>query len=560
MTGFRLRVINLSKSVIRVPYNWMTSCLKTSLRLVVFCICFVGATDAVSAPDVQWKTKFFNPKAAEGDVVLPLPCGGAMAFRRVKVESTGPLSDVRVDLGASDDLWGYSENTIANHIAGSFSTDSSSARYFLIGKYEVSQLQYKAVVEKDCPKPSMKLRLPQNRVGWFDAVSFADKLSQWLLKNAPDKLPSEQDEPGFVRLPTETEWEYAARGGSAVSIADFRERTFPMPDGMGRYVWFAGTRSANGKMQLTGLLSPNPLGLHDMLGNVDEIVWDSFRLNRLDRLHGQVGGFMVRGGNYFTSDQDIRTSQREEVPYFDSAGSRRSKTTGFRVAISAPVVVSRKRLKEIQDAWATLGNEQASAAETTATGGLSETVIDDPVKELAILSESATDKDMKARLQRLGSIMRATLDARNRQRNAAARASLRMGGIICQQVSLDGKVVSFKKRSYERRCSEATEADMIDMKETTEQCEKRKKRLDREESNYQRNIGVYADSIVEVARNYDGDVLMEQNKLLLAELANSEGGRRLGEFVKVYSSQATAYTESWLVKRRLWAEDCSKVF
>ncbi len=557
MCGQHMRAMELGVRVIDEGYGQTMNSLVIFLRMALVFICFASVTDAVAAPDVQWNIKFFNPKVADDDVILPLPCGGAMAFRRVTVESTGALSDVRVDLGAGEDLWAYSENTLAHHIAGSFSSDASSMRYFLIGKYEISQLQYKAVVENDCPKPSMMLRLPQNRVGWFDAVSFADKLSQWLLKHAPDQLPMEQDEPGFVRLPTETEWEYAARGGSRVSIADFRERTFPMPEGMDRYVWFSGTRSANGKMQLTGLLSPNPLGLHDMLGNVDEIVWDAFRLNRLNRLHGQVGGFTVRGGNYFTSDQDIRTSQREEVPYFDSAGPRRSKTTGFRVAISAPVVVSRERLKEIQGAWSALGSEGDSAAETTATGGLSEIVNDDPVKELAALSESATNSSMKARLQHLSSVMRATLEAHSRQRDAAARASLRMGGVICQQVGQDGKVVSIKRRLYNKFCSVANDADKVYSKE---ECEKRKGRLDKEEVQFQRNVGVYADSIIEVARNYDGDVLMGQNKLLLVELANSEGGKRLGEFVKVYSSQATTYTENWLVKRDAWSEGCRKAF
>ncbi|MCB1859571.1 MAG: SUMF1/EgtB/PvdO family nonheme iron enzyme [Gammaproteobacteria bacterium] len=517
----------------------------------------MSTTAAVSAPDVQWKIKFFNPKPMEGDVILPLPCGGAMTFRRINVESTGPLSDVRIDLGSSDDLWGYSENTLAHYIAGSFAADKAPTRYFLIGKYEVSQLQYKAVVENDCPKPSMKLRLPQNRVGWFDAVSFADKLSQWLLKNAPDKLPREQDELGFVRLPTETEWEYVARGGDAVSIADFRETTFPMPDGMERYVWFAGTRSANGKMQLTGLLMPNPLGVHDILGNVDEIVWDAFRLNRLDRLHGQIGGFTVRGGNYFTSEQDIRTSQREEVPYFDSAGPRRSKTTGFRVAVSAPVVVSKERLTEIKDGWVALGNEQAPSNGASLTAKLSESVNDDPVAELATLSEFATDENMRARLQRLGSIMRATLDARNRQRDAAARSGLRMGGVICQQVGQDGKVVTVMSRLYKQLCSIGSEADRLYSKE---QCEKRKQRLDEEEGRYLRNVGVYADSIIEVARNYDGEVLAEQKKLLLAKLENSEGGRRLGEFVKVYSLHAEKYAENWLVKRDAWSEGCREAF
>ena len=108
-----------------------------------------------------------------------------------------------------------------------------------------------------------------------------------------------------MRLPTEDEWEYAARGGAAVADADFAEPRFPMPEGMARYVWFAGTQSANGKPQLTGLLKPNPLGLFDILGNLDEIAFAPFHLNKLGRAHGAAGGFVVRGGNYLTAEADI---------------------------------------------------------------------------------------------------------------------------------------------------------------------------------------------------------------------------------------------------------------
>ena len=55
-------------------------------------------------------------------------------------------------------------------------------------------------------KPVKKLRLPQNQVNWYDAVKFTHDWSIWLLKNAADELPTEDGEPGFVRLPTDTEW------------------------------------------------------------------------------------------------------------------------------------------------------------------------------------------------------------------------------------------------------------------------------------------------------------------------------------------------------------------
>ena len=73
---------------------------KLLARALLAIACLVPAV-ATAAATVTWKEKFFNPKPLDDDVILPLPCGGAMAFRRVDIESTGPLADQRVDLGSS---------------------------------------------------------------------------------------------------------------------------------------------------------------------------------------------------------------------------------------------------------------------------------------------------------------------------------------------------------------------------------------------------------------------------------------------------------------------------
>ena len=315
----------------------------------------------------------YNPKPAADDVVLPMPCGASMAFRRVMIPSEGPLGDRLVFIGATDATYGYAESLRPEHIAGSFGGDGKE-RWYLLGKYEVSQGQYQAL-SGSCPAPSADLALPQTDVGWIDAINFADRYSLWLRHNAADKLPKEDGEAGLR----------PAADGGRVGVrrarrhqpsptSAFRERTFPMPDGMAAYVWFAGSASANNKVQRIGLLKPNPLGLHDMLGNVDEIVLDPFRLNKLDRLHGQAGGFVVRGGNFTTAEEDIRSAYRHEIPFYRGNEPRRAKTTGFRVALVAPVITSRARLQAIEEAWAAArqrsegGGREAGSAEGTGAG------------------------------------------------------------------------------------------------------------------------------------------------------------------------------------------------
>jgi len=138
---------------------------------------------------------------------------------------------------------------------------------FQIGRYEVSQEFYLAVMgvnpsynrnrrpNEDC------FKCPVEYVTWFDAVEFCTKLSEMTGRS--------------FRLPTEAEWEFAARGG----IEQTRRTFYSGSDTLGVVGWYRGNSGVGGfgtQTREVGLLRPNALGIYDMTGNVIEWCSDWF--------------------------------------------------------------------------------------------------------------------------------------------------------------------------------------------------------------------------------------------------------------------------------------------
>jgi len=119
---------------------------------------------------------------------------------------------------------------------------------FSIGRYEVSQEEWEAVMGSN-PSKFKGSKLPVEQVTWNDCQTFIHKLNQ---------LTGKQ-----FRLPTEAEWEYAARGGN-------KSRGYKYAGGndLGSVAWYNG--NSGGKTHDGGQKQPNELGLYDMVGNVWE--------------------------------------------------------------------------------------------------------------------------------------------------------------------------------------------------------------------------------------------------------------------------------------------------
>ena len=355
----------------------------------------------------SWNPAFYNPHPAADDLVLPMPCGGAMVFRPVVVPTgTGALDDRGMLLGQADTELGYSEFTRGAYLAAPFGAPGS--KRFYMAKYDVTRDQFAAMRQPQCPTPGPAGRIAQNAVSWPAAVDFSARYSVWLLSNAREKLPVRGQSAGFVRLPTEDEWEYAARGGSKVSEEDFLGLTWPMPEGIERYA-LAGTRLTAGKPQQVGLLLPNPLGLYDMLGNVSQMMLTPYRLNRVGRLHGQAGGITLRGGSYASPPASLHTAMRDEMPPYDAADNTptRLATVGFRLVLSATTADG-------------LADVEADRAAFEAASGTRSQAADDPRRLIALLRDQALDPAIRSGLDRVS----ATLVSAQRDRDDQAKAAL----------------------------------------------------------------------------------------------------------------------------------------
>jgi formylglycine-generating enzyme required for sulfatase activity len=129
---------------------------------------------------------------------------------------------------------------------------------FLIGKYEVTQAQWEAVMGTAISQQSkVGPNYPVHNVTWYEAQAFCDTLSARTGK--------------AYRLPTEEEWEYAARGGNSSE-----SYVYSGGDSIGRVAWHNG--NAGSSVHMVGGKSKNELGIHDMSGNVFEwcsSVWRS---------------------------------------------------------------------------------------------------------------------------------------------------------------------------------------------------------------------------------------------------------------------------------------------
>ena len=185
---------------------------------------------------------------------------------------------------------------------------------FYIGKHEVTQALWRSVMGSDPPELNFKGcdQCPAERVSWEDVQDFLQKIN---VQN-----PGRQ-----YRLPTEAEWEYAARGGQ-----QNKGYTYSGSNTLDEVGWYSS--NAGGKTHAVGGRKANELGLFDMSGNVLEWCGDWYGTYpagaQTNPVGSTTGSYRVyRGGSWGGVPQNARVAYR-----FSYTPTNRGSYLGFRLA------------------------------------------------------------------------------------------------------------------------------------------------------------------------------------------------------------------------------------
>lgn len=228
---------------------------------------------------------------------------------------------------------------------------------FLMSKYEAKQgeyAQYMQPVSSWTSESGLGYNYPAYYVSWYDVLKYSNLRSMaegltpvYSISGSTD--PANWGEVSTdwwdatwdaaicdwsangYRLPTEAEWEYAARG--ATNTPDY---LYSGSDNINAVAWYDGNNSPHGSKPV-GTLAPNGLGLHDMSGNVFEWCWDwysSYSSDPQNNPTGPASGHyrVLRGGGWVNSAALCRVADR----FFAFEPGRSEDGLGFRLCRSVP--------------------------------------------------------------------------------------------------------------------------------------------------------------------------------------------------------------------------------
>lgn len=546
------------------------------------------------APKTPTLDKATNPNPSEMDIVLPMPGGGQMVFRHVCVPASGYLGDLRLDLGCTDcsrpDL-AFMEARRRAYLTGAFRLEdlpqawrdklsqcakkgdgrcpnpedkTAKGFYYLIGKYEVSRQQWEAIRRLgQAPAGGAPPALgpddarPITNISWLEAQQFAAAYTEWLLQQKPNPLPQFADgRTAYLRLPSEAEWEYAARGGQMLNELQFnQEDLFPLHDKpLSDYAVFTdkGAAKLPEKPAWIGSRCANPLGLFDTAGNVSEMVLDLFSFSVGHRAHGGSGGFVIKGGSYLKTQPEILPGRREEMPFFLGNAPYRAEDLGLRLVI-AGIQTPRGREQALKGEWAKLGEQgpEAGGGQGALAKEMDQT--QDPIGQIDRMLKTASNEAEKKNLKYLRDVMKANNSVIAEQRAEGAKGVIRTAMFTAESLlsyAVRRKFLEMTLQDFNAKV--ATKATDPESKKRVEQtAAKFQQDIRRMDEIFNESLNFYLDRVKE-SRNYDKDVFKAQMMRISDELRGQDGLSRtfrqhwsmLEKHVELYRSQPGAFTKA----------------
>lgn len=530
-------------------------------RPLFFCLMFLLFLPAVAHSALKAKgsvdvAEAWNPAPASGDIILPMPCDLHMVFRIIGVPAKGFLWDMTTRFGKDDSSTNraYYDSRYTTALAAPFALADVPApwranaptgeyRYYLMGKYEVSGLQWRALMDASCPTGGLNTSdaQPKTEISWYDAIAFSQKYTEWLLKNHPTAVPrfaGDERNVGFLRLPTEAEWEYAARGGHATPTQWLQEEDFfPLAAGTSvkDYAVYRPEDAARIEESTAriGSRKANPAGLHDTSGNAAEMVMDVFRFSLGGRLHGSAGGFIRKGGSYLSGTAEIMPGRREEVAFFLQNGPVRTRDLGMRLVISGINTPGGNRPNTLQSEWKKAGEDHALLLDNTRN----------PLEELDRLLGMARSDAERENLQRLRNIIKDNNIALERQQHLATEALVRTAAFTIETIrnfAIRRKAADEAVKTMEGRYKKLTSTPL---QEEIDMLSRAKNARDNFDRGVNQSLSFYQSRLQ--------DTRQIQPAIMDAALANVEKDLGQGdEFSRKLQDNARMYREHILATRK----------